>query len=193
LGLNSTLVDVEDSVLVVIDVQAAFLEKLPPGERRPLLDRICWLIRVARCLEVPVVVTAEDISDLGTIDPEIARALPPGTPIHDKRVYGLAADPTILSDVERTGRRTAILVGLETDVCVAHSALGLGQRGYQVVVLADATASPGAAHVFGLARVRGAGALVLCTKSLFYEWLRTVERTRQFWQEHGKRVGTRPW
>jgi nicotinamidase-related amidase len=193
LGLNSTLVDIEDSVLVVIDVQAAFLGKLPPEDPQPLLDRICWLIRVARCLEVPVVVTAEDISDLGSIDPQVARALPPGTPIHDKGVYGLAADPAILGAIEQTGRKTVILVGLETDVCVAHSALGLRQRGYEVVVLADATASPGAAHDFGLERVRGAGALVLCTKSLFYEWLRTVERTRQFWQEHGERVGMRSW
>jgi nicotinamidase-related amidase len=190
---HRALIDVEDSLLVAIDVQAAFLEKLPPADRQPLLDRICWLIRVAVCLNVPLIVTAEDVADLGSIDPQVAQALPPGTSIYDKMVYGLSADPAILSAVERTGRKTAILIGLETDVCVAHSAIGLQQHGYQVVVVADATGSPGPAHALGLDRVRGAGALVMATKGLFYEWLRTVERTKQFWAQHGETVGPRPW
>ena len=33
----------------------------------------------------------------------------------------LAADPEILSGVEGAGRKTAVLVGLETDVCVCQS------------------------------------------------------------------------
>ena len=49
--------EVDDSILVVIDAQAAFLKKLPPQENERLLDRICWLIRVAHCLGVPLVVT----------------------------------------------------------------------------------------------------------------------------------------
>jgi hypothetical protein len=63
---------------------------------------------------------------------------------------------------------------------VAHSALGLLARGYQVAVVADATGSPGMAHGLGLDRAAGAGALVTSVKSLFYEWIRTVERARQF-------------
>ena len=55
----------------------------------------------------------------------------------------------------RSGRKTAVLVGLETDVCVAHSALGLLGHGYQVAVVADATGSPGTAHGFGLERAAG--------------------------------------
>ena len=193
MGLDNALIDVQDSILVVIDVQTAFLEHLPLADRQPLLDRVCWLIRVAACLDVPLIVTAEDIAALGNIDPQVAQALPPGTPIYDKMVYGLAADPAILSAVEQTGRKTAILVGLETDVCVAHSAIGLQQCDFRVTIIADATASPGTGHAFGLERIQGAGALVLSTKSLFYEWLRTVERTNRFWAEHGGTVGPRPW
>ncbi len=190
--IHRTLVDVHDSILVAIDVQGAFLDRLSPTERQPVLESICWPIRVAVCLNVPLIVTAEDIADLGSIEPQIARALPPGTPIHDKMVYGLTADPAILSAVERAGRKTAILIGLETDVCVAHSAIGLQQYGYQVVIVADATGSPGTAHTFGLDRIRDTGALVLATKGLFYEWLRTVERTKQFWAEHGETIDPRP-
>jgi nicotinamidase-related amidase len=188
---NRALLDVDDSVLVVIDVQAAFLDKLPPAEGRQLLRRICWLIRVAHCLEAPLVITAEDIPNLGSVHPQVAEALPPGTQVYDKTSFGLAAEPAILTAIECTGRRTAVLVGLETDVCVAQSAIGLLQSGYCVVAVADATGSPGSGHAFGLERMRGAGTLILGFKGLYYEWLPTVERADRFREQHAKTVG--PW
>jgi nicotinamidase-related amidase len=185
--LHHGLIDVDDSILVVIDVQARFLVKLPPDESRALNQRICWLIGVARWLRVPLVVTAEDIPDMGGVDPQIARALPEDTQVHNKLIFGLAGDPAILGALEQTGRRTAILVGLETDVCVAQSALGLLEQGYRVAAVADATGAPGTAHVFGLERMRDAGVIISSVKGLFYEWVRTVERAQRF---HAECFGT---
>jgi nicotinamidase-related amidase len=88
-----------------------------------------------------------------------------------------------LGALEQTGRRTVILVGLETDVCVAQSALGLLERGYRVAVVADATGSPGTAHAFGIERMRDAGAIIVSVKGLFYEWVRTVERAQRWHAE----------
>src|SRR5215813_752667 len=103
---DQSLIAPDDSILFVIDVQSAFLEKLPSLERRPLLERIGWLIGVARWLQIPLVVTAEDIPHLGGAVPDIAQLLPPDTPTHNKMVFGLAADPAILAAVARTGRHT---------------------------------------------------------------------------------------
>jgi nicotinamidase-related amidase len=179
-NIQRILIDVADSVLIVIDMQPPFLDKLPREDSQLLRNRICWLIGVAGWLHVPLVVTAEDIAREGGVDPQVARALPAGIHVHNKMVFDLAADPAILAAVAQTGRKTAVLVGMETDVCVAHSALGLLAHGYQVAVVADATGSPGTAHGFGLERAVGAGALVTSVKSLFYEWMRTVERARKF-------------
>jgi hypothetical protein len=178
--IRRRLIDANDSILAVIDVQAPFLAKLPRDESQLLRDRICWLIGVAGWLRVPLLVTAEDIANEGGVDPQITRVLPAGIRVHNKMIFDLAADPAIMAAVEQAGRKTAVLVGLETDVCVAHSALGLLARGYQVAVVADATGSPGVAHGLGLERAAGAGALVTSVKSLFYEWIRTVDRSRQF-------------
>ena len=188
---HCALLDVNDSVLVVIDVQAAFLDKLAPAQGRQLLRRICWLIRVAHCLEVPLVVTAEDIPSLGGVHPELADALPPDTQVYNKNIFGLAADPVILAAIERTGRRTAALTGLETDVCVAQSAIGLLQAGYRVAAVTDAIGSPGTGHAFGLDRMRSAGALVLGFQGLDYEGLRTVARADRFREQHAELVN--PW
>jgi nicotinamidase-related amidase len=191
-AVKHRLIDVEDSLLVVIDVQAAFLDKLPPAEAKALLGRICWLIRVAHCLRVPLVVTAEDIPNLGSVHPQVSKALPPGTPVYNKGVFGLAEDPEILTAVKRTGRGTAASIGLETDVCVAQSAIGLQQNGYRVAAIADATGSPGAGHTLGLERIRGARVLVLGFKGLYYEWQRTVERADRFRAHHAPLVDAWP-
>lgn len=177
---NSSLLDVHDSMLIVIDIQPHFVKKESKAEPNPLLQRMCWVIKVAKWLGIPLIVTAEDIPHTGNISEEIAELLLPDTKIYNKMTFGLAAELYILEAVQQTQRKTAVLIGYETDVCVAHSALGLIDLGYRVVVVADATGSPGDAHQIGLERIRQAGGIILKAKSLYYEWVRTVERALEF-------------
>ena len=65
------LLDHEDSILVLVDIQQPFLDKLPEGEGAALVDRICWLLDVALLLGVPVVAMAEEIPKHGSAVPEI--------------------------------------------------------------------------------------------------------------------------
>ncbi len=174
LGIKKSLIDVDDCILIIIDVQDHFLAKLPPQRAERLVNRISWLAEVAKMLKVPMVATTEEESRNGPLAVAIAEKLPPGTKVLEKAVYGLAYQKNILDEVIKTGRKTAVLVGLETDVCVAHSAIGLKQKGFEVVVLADLTDSPGDAHDFGLDRIKGAEAVVTSLKGLYYEWIRTV-------------------
>jgi nicotinamidase-related amidase len=175
------LFDRDRSCLVVIDVQQYFLDKLPVDQRKPLVAHIAWLMRVAHTLGIPIVVTAEDISNDGPLVAELADQLPDGSTVHDKMVFGLAGQPSIVEDVRRTGRGECVIVGMETDVCVAHSAIGLMELGYRVAVIDDATASPPPHHDYGIARVRAAGAVITSVKGIYYEWIRdlaTMYRTR---------------
>ena len=176
----SSLLDVNDSMLIVIDVQPSFVKKESENEHNPLLQRMCWVIKVANWLGVPLIVTAEDIPRTGNVSGEVAEILPPGTKIYNKMTFGLADQPEILEAVRQTQRKTAVIIGYETDVCVTHSALGFMDLGYRVVVGADATGSPGSAHQIGLERIRGAGGIILSAKSLYYEWVRTVTKALAF-------------
>ena len=177
---HSSLIEVNDSVLIIIDIQPAFVQKESNDEHNPLLQRMCWVIKVANWLDVPLIVTAEDIHRTGNISGEVVAILPPNTKIYNKMTFGLAAQPDILEAVQQTERKTVVLIGYETDVCVAHSALGLMDLGYRVAVVADATGSPGGAHQIGLDRIRHAGGIIVSAKSLYYEWVRTVEKAMEF-------------
>jgi nicotinamidase-related amidase len=172
--------DADECVLAVIDAQNGFLRKLPAAEAAGLVDRIRWLCRLAAWLGVPVVVTEEEPDANGETASAILEALAAGTPRHVKPAFGLAACPDILEDVARHQRSTVVLCGLETDVCVAQSALGLLDAGKRVAVVEDAVGSPGGAHAQGLARMDRAGVELVGLKGLAYEWLATVERASGF-------------
>jgi len=180
---NHSLIQAEDSVLIVIDVQDNFTEKLEATQSESLLDRVCWLTGVATWLGVPMIVTVEDMDHAAGPSAKLKQMLAPTVPTFNKMIFGLGDQPDILAEVAKTGRKTIVLVGLETDVCVTQSALSLMSRGYRVAIITDATASPGDGHLAGLARMRDAVAILTNTKGLFYEWMRTVERSRRFEME----------
>jgi nicotinamidase-related amidase len=180
------LIERADSVLIVVDAQPGFSGVGEGAAAAAARSRevAAWLAGVAAALDVPIVVTEEDAATNGPTDPGIAAQLPPGTPVIGKPVFGLAGVPEILAAVESSGRRTAVIVGAETDVCVAQSAIGLHDLGFRVAVVTDATYSPGAMHDLGLRRIRDAGAELHHAKGVYYEWIRTLEAARTFRAEH---------
>lgn len=173
------LIDPDDSVLVIIDVQADFLDRVENETKAGVLERIAFLAGSARFCDIPIIASVESPDDWGGLHPGLLEAVG-DAPVLRKVVFGLADDPLVGPAVRATERRTAVLVGLETDVCVAQSALGLLDEGYRVVVVEDAVGSPGTAHAAGLDRMRRAGVIPVVAKQLHYEWMRTVERARAF-------------
>src|SRR5689334_22714626 len=129
------LIDHADCVLVAIDVQPGFVSS-PQA-----LQRAEWLVSLARALDVPVVATEEEPDRHG------ASIITPALP---KPTFGAAGTPAILDAIKQ--RNTAVLVGFETDVCIYQSAVGLLDAGLRVLVVEDASGSPGEFHDRGLAR-----------------------------------------
>ncbi len=190
MDIRKSLIKVDDCVSIVIDAQDHFLNKLSPRRASQLVSRVGWLIEVAKILGVPVVATAEEANRYGGLTSVLATKLPPDTKVLDKAVFSLADQMDILDSVRKTGRRTAVLAGMETEVCLAQSALGLIRNGFQVIVLADTADSPCDGHEFGLERVRGGGAPLMSLKALYYEWVRTVSMSNKISEEHLKRIGS---
>jgi len=185
LHANHSLLDAGDSLLIVIDVQDKFLSRLDTASAERVVEYAVWLVKVAHWLEIPILITAEEIPAMGPTTARIREALPVHSPDHDKRVFGLAGQEDIREAVARTCRGTAVLAGLETDVCVAQSALGLAQAGYRVAVVTDACAAPQEGHAAGLERLRNAGIALVSTKGLFYEWVHDLDRCRDFFRNSG--------
>lgn len=172
------LIERDDSVLVVIDLQPHFWgDRLGAEDRQRVADvaaRAAWLAAAATAWGIPAVVTEEAPDRKGPTDEAVLSGLPSGTPVLTKPVFGLAACPDIMAAIRATGRRTAVLAGSETDVCVTHSAVGLGEAGYRTVVVTDAVFSPFGAHRPGLQRLRDLGVELVHCKGVYYDWARTL-------------------
>ena len=172
------LLDASDCVLLVIDAQPGFHGEEDAAAEQALA-RARWLATLATRLDIPVVVTEEDAAKNGPTDAALLRALAPGTPVLDKPTFGVSGSPEIMAAIRATQRGTVVVVGFETDVCVAQSAVGLIDAGLRAIVVEDATFSPGAMHARGLARAARDGAAIDHAKGVGYEWVRTVEASRR--------------
>ena len=182
------LIERDDSVLIIVDLQPKFwsdrLDKADAAEVNATVARAAWLAGAAMALDVPAVLTEESPERNGPTAAGVLLAVGRRAPVFTKPVFDLAACPEIMAAIASTGRRTAVLCGFETDVCVTHSAVGLTEAGYRVVVAADAVYSPAGAQAFGLARLRDLGVELVHCKGVYYDWVRTLEAALAFEREH---------
>jgi nicotinamidase-related amidase len=192
------LVRRDDSVLVVVDAQPGFFayEGLSEDDARQAaaaVSRIAWMAGLAGLLEIPAVVVEEGPERNGHTDPGILARVPAGSPTFEKPTFGLTGCEEAVAAIRATGRGTVVLVGFETDVCVAQSAIGLLELGMRAVVLEDAAYTSSAReHERGFARMTGAGVERNHCKGLTFEWLHTVDRALETFPEVAA-LGTPPW
>jgi len=157
-----------DSALLVIDVQEKLLAFIPPADR--LLLNLSFLLDAARAIGVPALVTEQYPKGLGPTHPMIAERLPPNPPA--KQAFSCCGVPEVTAGL--AGRRTVLLAGIETHVCVLQTALDLFAQGLRVVVAADTVASRSAVdHEFALRRMEQAGAVLTTAEAAAFEWLGT--------------------
>ena len=175
------LVRVAESVLVVVDTQPGFVDHPAMGDAERTtaahtVERIAWLVRVAGLLGIPVVVTEEAPEREGETHARVKALVPEDARVIAKKTFALTGCADATAAIQATERRTVVLTGFETDVCVAQSAVGLVDAGHRVVVVADAAyTSREPDHRHGLARMRDAGVEIHSSKGVAFEWLEDVE------------------
>ncbi len=168
------LIDQADSLLVIVDFQDGFLGKLDPGRAAAVVDTGRFLLEASQRLGIPTFVTVEAPDKNGWTTQTLRARLTPGTVEREKAVFGLCGQPDLRAAILAQPRRSAVLIGLETDVCILHSAVGLLEEGFRPIVVSDATAAPGEEHDFGLKRAERLGVEVLHAKGVYYEWIRSL-------------------
>jgi len=131
------------------------------------------LLAAAEILGTPVITTEQNPKKLGPTVPELSR--PDGThPVVEKMCFDASAARGV-SDVLPAGHQI-VLAGCEAHVCVLQTALGLLDRSRRVYVVADAVGSRRPENKeAALRRLERAGAEILTTEMVLFEWLSTAE------------------
>lgn len=157
----------EDALLVAIDVQ----EKLLPAMNRSeeLERQTVKLIKGMRILGIPVFVTQQYTKGLGATTAPVAEALGEFSSI-EKLTFSAMAEPEFERAICDTQRKTVILCGIESHICVLQTALDLLEQGYHVFVVQDCIGSrKDSDNLCSQARMTAAGATMTTYESVLYE------------------------
>jgi nicotinamidase-related amidase len=156
-----------DTGLLVIDVQEKLMIKIP--QAAGVIRNIAFLIDGARVLNMPVQATEQYPKGLGPTVPELARRLPERP---DKTAFSCCAIPAVVDQFRRAARPKVLLAGIETHVCVLHTALDLLTLGFRVFIAVDAVASRSPLdHEVALRRLEREGAVLTTSEGAVFEWI----------------------
>jgi nicotinamidase-related amidase len=160
-------------MLVVIDVQERLCQAITETDES--LRKMTAMVKAASLLEVDTIVTQQYPKGLGLTVPEISAALPATAAVIDKTSFACWGAPEFATAIEAVRPRALVLIGVETHVCVQQTALTARQRGYQVIIPADAVSSRNAYDKeIALALMRAKGIEVTTTEALLFDWLESA-------------------
>lgn len=168
-----SMLDRTRAALIVVDPQERLMAAIP--DRSRVIARGVLAIRVAALVGLPIVCTRQYPDGLGDLDPAVAVALrdaEEGTSVSiiDKLTFDCFGEQSFSDAVCAAERPQLALIGAETHICVAQTALAGLHEGFDMHVLSDACASRDVSyHESALARLRHAGAVVSTTESAAYE------------------------
>ena len=154
----------DSCVLVVVDVQDRLIDTI--AEREIMVQNIEALIKAALTLQVPVLATEQE--NLGDTVTQL-KALIPDPPTR-KLSFSGCDSRDFMTKLNETRKKTVIICGIETHICVTQTVLDLLPGHYRILVVKDATSSHAAIdRATALRRMQAAGAEITTTEAIIYE------------------------
>jgi nicotinamidase-related amidase len=188
------LLDAQESQLVLVDYQQRLMPAVHEGDA--VIANALRLARIARVLDVPVWVTEENAQGLGaTVDdlqPFAAKAIrkmqfsaaeillerlrPPARQPQGGNARSLPKHLQKPQQPSTPDRGSVVLAGCEAHVCLLQTALDLLDDELEVWIVTDACGSRTERNRdAAFDRLAGAGAELVTTEMVAFEWLRTAE------------------
>ena len=138
-----------DAVVVVIDAQNEYVSgRVPLDGVAAALARIADLLAAARAAGVPIIHVAQRGRPGGLFDPagpnfEFAKQAAPlaGEGVVEKPLPNAFAKTDLDARLQASGRRSLVIAGFMTHMCVSATTRSALDHGYSVTVLSDATAT----------------------------------------------------
>jgi nicotinamidase-related amidase len=164
----------DESLLVVIDIQERLCKAMDQQVLEQLSSNTAILLEAAHELQVPVAVTEQYVKGLGSTIAPLGEKLG-AAPRHEKMAFSSCGCAGFVEQLRTSGRRQIVITGMETHGCVLQTVLELLDAGYQVQVVRDAVMSRSKRNWnTALEEMRQAGAVITCTESVLFQWLRVA-------------------
>jgi len=190
------LLQADESQLVLVDYQSRLMPAIHEGES--VLAQARKLAQVAQLLQVPIWGTEQNPSGLGENDPALKalcqRTLakmhfsaaeeglgewlrpPAKSPAGNARSLPKHLQKAVPNNGKAAERQAIVIAGVEAHICLLQTALDLMDDEFEVWVVTDACGSRSVRNQdAAFDRLAGAGAELVTTEMVIFEWLQTAE------------------
>jgi len=175
---NPALIDPNDAVVLLLDHQTGLFQTVRDIGITELRNNVVVLSKAATLQKVPIITTAsEPNGPNGPLMAELDSAAPSAQFVPRKGEISAWDNEDFVKAVRATGRKTLIMAGVWTSVCVAFPALQAKADGYRVYFVTDASGDPSVmASQTTLARLAQAGIIPTSANAVMCEFQRTWRR-----------------
>jgi nicotinamidase-related amidase len=166
--------DPKHTAIVVVDIQERLADAMPTEQLERVRRAARILVEAARLLGAPVLFTEQYPKGLGPTLGEVKSVLEgAGAARFEKTEFSACDANGFAAALQATGARAAVVVGMETHVCVYQTVRDLTQKGLEVHVPVDGVASRAEDHrETGLELCERAGAIRTTAETVVFDWLR---------------------
>lgn len=171
-------IDPSDTAMLLIDHQSGLFQTVKDMPMPELRANAITLAKVASLANIPVITTASvPQGPNGPLIPEIHEAAPHAQYVARKGEINAWDNPDFVAAVEATGKKTLIIAGTITSVCMAFPSISAVAAGYKVFAVIDASGTYSKmAQEITLTRVVQAGVVPMDTAAVCSEIQQTWNR-----------------
>src|SRR5262245_21258548 len=142
-GGGKALFDTSDVAILLLDHQAGLFQTVKDISITELRSNTVMLAKLETLLKIPVITTAsEPGGPNGPLMPEIHQHAPHAIYVPRKGEVNAWDNEDFVKTVRATGKRTLIMAGVWTSVCVMFPALDAKAAGFNVYAVMDASGDP---------------------------------------------------
>jgi nicotinamidase-related amidase len=177
-GGGQTLLDPSDTVILLLDHQSGLLQTVKDVSLPELRTNVVMLGKLATLMKIPVITSASEPNGTnGPLIPEVHQSAPHAVYVPRKGEVNAWDNEDFVKTVRATGRKTLIIAGVWTSVCVMFPALDAKAAGFKVYAVMDASGDPSdLTSRTTLARFVQGGVIPTSTNAVLSEVHRTWNR-----------------
>lgn len=175
---NKWMIDPDDAVMLLIDHQSGLFQLVKDIGLPELRANVIALAAIAHLAKIPTFTTAS-VPDgpNGPLIAEIHERNPDAVYIPRTGQVNAWDNPPWVDAIEETGRKTLLIAGTLTSVCMAFPTLSALAAGYKVFCIIDASGNwSSMATDLTMARITQAGAMPIDTFAVLGELMSTWNR-----------------
>jgi nicotinamidase-related amidase len=133
-------VDYSDALLMVIDVQERLFPAMDDTSKKRIVDAITLMGELAETFSMPVLVTEQYPKGLGSTIEQVTSVLPKYD-LLDKTTFDCMKNDAMKDYIAASGKKTILVTGMETHICVYQTVTSLVEEGYNVIPVTDGLSS----------------------------------------------------